>query len=145
MAQTLISHLESLPSLTTDVCDHGTAFSMAGPMVTRIHQPMRPVKSHVHINECNGVCSACWPPVFVFVLIGNTWRYLNPLLTLQHATWVAKDWKQHLVAQRKQPCVRERVSFPCFVTLLQHAPFSKAFEPHSRNAITTLTNNKHVC
>lgn len=144
MPQTIISHLESLPSLPTDVCNRGTVFSMAGPMVTR-HQHMRPVKSHVHINECNGVCSACWPPVFVFVLIGNTWRYLNPLLTLQHAMWVAKDWKQHLVVQQKQPCVWERVSFPCFVTLLQHAPFSEAFGPHSQNAITTLTNNKHVC
>ncbi len=144
MPQTIISHLESLPSLPTDVCNRGTVFSMAGPMVTR-HQHMRPVKSHVHINECNGVCSACWPPVFVFVLIGNTWRYLNPLLTLQHAMWVAKDWKQHLVVQQKQPCVCERVSFPCFVTLLQHARFSEAFGPHSQNAITTLTNNKHVC
>lgn len=113
MAQTLISHLEHLPSLTTAVCDRGTAFSMAEPMVTRIYQPMRPVESHVDINECNGVCSASWPPVFVFVLIGNTWRYLNPLFTLQHATWVANDWKQHLVAQQKQPCV-----WACFLPLL---------------------------
>lgn len=89
--------------------------SMAEPAVTHIQQPMRAVRSHAHINGCNNVCSARWPPVFVFLLIGNTWRYLNPLFTLQRATWVAKNGKQHLVVPQKQAWVCARA---CFLPLL---------------------------
>lgn len=89
---------------------------MAEPMVTHVQQPMGAVQSHANINECNNVCSARWPPVFVFLLIGNTWRYLNPLFTLQYATWVAKNGKQHLVPQ-KQVCVCASV-FPSPALLL---------------------------